>query len=358
MTEENPAADYLARHWQPGSSGLQQKVDELLALAHGGSGNQELYRDMLLSILRMAQADRNRWDAKIMRQTIKELEAAFARLEQFKRRRKVTVFGSARTPLDCALYRLAQQVGNLLADNDYMAITGGGGGIMEAVHTGAGLDNSLSFNITLPFEQKPNRVVAGTQHDLPFRFFFLRKLFLVKEADALILCPGGFGTLDETLEILTLIQTGKSPIVPVILLDEPGGRYWSSLLEFFQQQLLAEGYILDSDLNLLQLAESPEQAMQQIRSFYYNYHSSRWYRDHYQIRLNRPLTARALEHINGTFADICSVGGFTQQIDPVAAADDPELQDMTRLCFALNARAQGRLRALLDEVNKPENLEQ
>src|SRR5690606_7430988 len=141
---------------------------------------------------------------------------------------------------------------------------------------GAGLDNSLSFNITLPFEQKPNRIVSGTQHDLPFRFFFLRKLFLVREADAVILCPGGFGTLDEALEVLTLVQTGKSPMVPIILLDEPGGHYWKDLLTFFRNNLLTDGYILESDLNLLQLAESPHQALQQIRRFYRNFHSARW----------------------------------------------------------------------------------
>ncbi len=357
MSEDTRATDYLGRHWQTGSSGLHDKVNELLALAHGSSENLELYRDMLLSIVRMAQADRNRWDAKIMRQTIKELEEAFSRLEQFKRRRKVTVFGSARTPLDCELFRHAQQVGKLLADNDYMAITGGGGGIMEAVHIGAGLDNSLSFNITLPFEQKPNRIVAGTPHDLPFRFFFLRKLFLVKEADAVVLCPGGFGTLDETLEVLTLIQTGKSPMVPIILLDEPDGRYWSSLLAFFRHGLLDEGYIVASDLNLLQQADSPQQVMQIIQQFYHNYHSSRWYDDLYALRLNQPLNVDALANINTAFADICISGGFVQQQNPACTADDPELQHLTQLTFRLNARAQGRLRALIDEVNKPENLQ-
>lgn len=357
MSEKDHAADYLARHWQTSSSELRTSVDELLGLIHGDSDNLELYRDMLLSIVRMAQADRNRWDAKIMRHTIRELEEAFARLEQFKRRRKVTVFGSARTLQDCALYRLAQHMGKSLADNDYMAITGGGGGIMEAVHTGAGLDNSLSFNITLPFEQKPNPVVAGTQHDLPFRFFFLRKLFLVKEADAVILCPGGFGTLDETLEVLTLVQTGKSPMVPVILLDEPGSCYWSSLLAFFEQHLLKDGYILASDLNLMQLADSPEQAMRIIQQFYHNYHSSRWYDERYALRLHRPLTAQALDNINTLFADMCIHGGFSQEFNPAFAADDAEMQHLTHLTFLFDARTQGQLRALIDEVNKPENLQ-
>lgn len=355
MSEDTHAADYLGRHWQTGSTGLQDKVEELLNLAHGRSDNRQLYQDMLLSIVRMAQADRNRWDAKIMRHTIRELEEAFARLEQFKRRRKVTVFGSARTPVDSELYKVARHMGRLLAEDDFMAITGGGGGIMEAVHVGAELDNSLSFNITLPFEQKPNRVVAGTSHDMPFRFFFLRKLFLVREADAIVLCPGGFGTLDETLEVLTLVQTGKSPMVPIILLDVPGGGYWSALLDFFHHQLLAEGYILASDLKLLQQVDSPEQALDRIRHFYSNYHSSRWHNDQYLIRLNRPLTPEALDMLNTRFTDICSSGGFTQKPFAEPALEDPELQHLAHLTFALNARAQGRLRELIDELNRPEN---
>jgi len=356
MSEDTRAADYLSRHWQTGSSGVQQKVDELLALAHGGGENTPLYRDMLLSVVRMAQADRDRWDAKIMRQTLYELEEAFSRLEQFKRRRKVTVFGSARTPLDRSLYALARDMGKALSEHDYMTITGGGGGIMEAAHVGAGLDNSLGFNITLPFEQKANRVVSGTSHDLSFRFFFLRKLFFVKEADALILCPGGFGTLDETLEVLTLIQTGKSPVVPVILLDEPDGNYWKGLTSFFRNQLLAEGYILEADLNLLQLANSPQQAMRHILAFYSNYHSSRWLHDEFVLRLNRPLNDAALARINESFADICAGGGFVQQLSGDPQGDEPELQSLARLTFPFNGRAQGRLRALIDAVNTAENL--
>src|SRR5690606_1565587 len=174
--------------------------------------------EMLSTVIRMAQADRNRWDAKIMLQTLRELEQAFTVLEQFKRRRKVTVFGSARTPADDPLYALARELGETLAHSDLMVVTGAGGGIMAAAHEGAGLDNSLGFNITLPFEQNANATVRGSHNLLSFRFFFLRKLFFVKEADALVLCPGGFGTLDEALEVLTLIQTGKSPLVPVVLL--------------------------------------------------------------------------------------------------------------------------------------------
>lgn len=355
LLTENDSAELLSRHYRTGSTGLPHIVDELIAQAKGSSANMELYREMLLSVIRVAQADRDRWDAKIMLQTIRELEQAFARLEQFKRRRKVTVFGSARTQPDHHLYLLAQQLGEVLAKHDFMAITGGGSGIMEATHVGAGLDNSLGFNITLPFEQTANRVVSGTDHDLSFKFFFLRKLFFVKEADALVLCPGGFGTLDETLEILTLIQTGKSPLVPVILLDKPGGSYWQSLLTFFHEQLAAQGYILESDLQLMQLANSAEQAMQHILDFYTNYHSSRWLQDKFILRIQRPLTPAALTDIQHRFADLCTSGGFTQNEHTQQLSEENELSHLHHLAFTASGRDQGRLRALIDFVNREAN---
>lgn len=237
------ADDYLSRHFQTSGTDLARKVDELAALAApGDSPNLALYREMLFTVTRMAQADRNRWDAKIMLQTLREMEHAFSVLEQFKRRRKVTVFGSARTPVEHPVYALARKLGEELARYDLMVITGAGGGIMAAAHEGAGLENSLGFNITLPFEQHANHTVDGSGNLLSFHFFFLRKLFFVKEADALVLCPGGFGTLDEALEVLTLVQTGKSPLVPIVLLDQPGGRYWEHALEFMQEQLLENHY--------------------------------------------------------------------------------------------------------------------
>lgn len=354
MTDELDPADYLSRHWQTGGTGIQQKVDELIALSAGQSENASLYRDMILDIIRMAQADRNRWDAKIMLQTIRELEQAFARLELFKRRRKVTVFGSARTPPDHPVYALAKAMGATLSQHDYMTITGAGAGIMGAAHEGAGLDNSLGFNITLPFEQRSNPVVHDTEHDLPFKFFFLRKLFFVKEADALILCPGGFGTLDETLEVLTLIQTGKSPMVPVVLLDVPGGSYWEGLLRFFREQLCEHGYIQPSDFNLFKLAHSPEEAMQEILSFYSNYHSARWFKGQYVLRLHRPLTAAAMVQLQQNFAGLARDGQF-QQSEQGHADDEPELNSLPRISFAFNGRDHGRLRALIDVINQAEN---
>lgn len=357
MTDDKDPADFLTRHVQTGGSGLQRKIDELVVASAGKSTNAPLYREMILNVVRMAQADRDRWDAKIMLQTIAELEQAFARLEAFKRRRKVTVFGSARTHVDHQLYALARDMGRTLAANDYMTITGAGNGIMGAAHEGAGLDNSLGFNITLPFEQRSNDIVYNTEHDLRFRFFFLRKLFFVKEADALILCPGGFGTLDETLEVLTLIQTGKSPVVPVILLDVPDGQFWDGLLAFFKTQLCDQGYILEADFNLMTLARSSDQAMREILSFYSNYHSSRWIDGRYAIRMHKALSKPALEQIKEQFGDICQQGSFQQSSPTEADPDEPELAGMHRLEFEFNGRHQGRLRALIDFINQDENLE-
>ncbi|KAF1068027.1 MAG: Cytokinin riboside 5'-monophosphate phosphoribohydrolase [Pseudomonas citronellolis] len=348
--------DYLSRHFQTSGTDLSHKVEELAALAApGNSPNLPLYREMLLTVVRMAQADRNRWDAKIMLQTLREMEHAFSTLEQFKRRRKVTVFGSARTPADHPIYALARELGAALARYDLMVITGAGGGIMAAAHEGAGLENSLGFNITLPFEQHANRTVDGSSNLLSFHFFFLRKLFFVKEADALVLCPGGFGTLDETLEVMTLIQTGKSPLVPIVLLDQPGGQFWEQMLTLLREQLLDNRYILPSDLNLVKLVYSAEEAVEEIAHFYGNFHSSRWLKNTFVIRLNHPLTDTALAHLQERFAGLCLSGGFQQQAYSESEQDEPEFTNLVRLAFTFNGRDHGRLRELVDYLNQPEN---
>lgn len=348
--------DFLLRHFQVSGTDLKEKVDELTQLAvPPGSPNLALYQQMLATIASMAQADRNRWDAKIMLQTLRELESAFSRLEQFKRRRKVTVFGSARTQPEHPLYTLAHQLGAVLASHELMVITGAGGGIMTAAHAGAGREHSLGFNIALPFEQSANPTVQGSENLLTFHFFFLRKLFFVKEADALVLFPGGFGTLDEALEVLTLIQTGKSPLVPIVLLDQPGGTFWQSALHFMREQLETNHYILPSDLHLVRLVYSPEEAVQEIDGFYRNYHSSRWFNNSYRVRMNHRVNEAALLTLNKDFKDLCLTGHFDQQIACDSENDEPEFCHLIRLVFNFNARDHGRLRELIDFINLPDN---
>ncbi|MFK3773529.1 LOG family protein [Pseudomonas sp. NPDC089406] len=331
------------------------KVDEQLQLVAPNSPNLPLYRDMMLTILRMAHDDGNRWNAKITLQALRELDHSFRTLEHYKGRRKVTVFGSARTPVEHPMYALARELGATLARAELMVITGAGGGIMAAAHEGAGSDHSLGFNITLPFEQHANATVDGTDKLLPFHFFFIRKLFFVKEADALVLCPGGFGTLDEALEVLTLIQTGKSPLVPVVLLDSPGGSFWQDALAFISRQLEENRYILPSDLKLVRMAHSADEAVDEIRQFYSNYHSSRWLKNQFVVRMHHRLSEAALHDIEEGFADLRLSGRYHQQADSGAEHEEGNYSHLTRLTFAFNGRDQGRLRELVDFINLPEN---
>ncbi|AKX45734.1 cytochrome D ubiquinol oxidase subunit II [Thiopseudomonas alkaliphila] len=346
----------LTRHIQSSDLQLHNKIEALvLAVTPPDSPNKQLYHDMLLTIARMAEADRDRWDAKIMLQTLREMEAAFSLLSRFQRRRKVTVFGSARTSEHHPVYQQAELLGSLLAKNNLMVITGAGGGVMAAAHAGAGLENSLGLNINLPFEQGANATVENSDNLLTFHFFFLRKLFFVKEADALVLCPGGFGTLDEALEVLTLIQTGKSPLVPVVLLDQPNGQYWSQALAFMQEQLLDNHYISKHDLELMRLVHSPEEAVQEVIQFYQNYHSSRWLKKEFIIRIKHLLTEAALATLNQQFSDLCIEGSFKQLPNCYEIDYEPELCKLARLSFKFNNRDFGKLRLLVDFINRPEN---
>lgn len=356
MSFEND--NYLARQYQVSSIDLDGKVDELLELAvPPTSQNRELYREMLLTVARMAEDDRNRWDAKIMLQTLREMEASFSLLERFKRRRKVTVFGSARTEPENPLYQQAKELGEILARHNLMVITGAGGGIMAAAHEGAGLENSLGLNIALPFEQGANATVHGSGNLLTFHFFFLRKLFFVKEADALVLCPGGFGTLDEALEVLTLMQTGKSPIVPVVLLDQEGGTYWDRALAFMREELVDKHYILPSDLRLMRQVRTPHEAGLEIARFYRNFHSTRWFRDTFVMRMNRPLNEGAMEMLHKEFSDLCVNGGYAQVPYCAETHNEPEFCNQIRLEFVFNNRDFGRLREMIDFINLPQNWE-
>lgn len=348
--------DYLARQYQVSSIDLDTKVDELLKMVvPPTSPNQALYREMMLTVARMAEADRNRWDAKIMMQTLREMEASFSLLERFKRRRKVTVFGSARTEPDHPLYQQAKELGEILARHNLMVITGAGGGIMAAAHEGAGLENSLGLNIALPFEQGANETVNGSNNLLTFHFFFLRKLFFVKEADALVLCPGGFGTLDEALEVLTLIQTGKSPLVPVVLLDQEGGTYWDKALEFMREELVDKNYILPSDLRLMRQVRTPREAGLEIARFYRCFHSTRWFKNRFVIRMNYPLNEQAVETLHKEFIDLCVSGGYAQVPYCPEEHNEPEFCNQHRLEFVFNGRDHGRLRELVDFINLPQN---
>ncbi|OHB72649.1 MAG: Rossman fold protein, TIGR00730 family [Planctomycetes bacterium RBG_13_63_9] len=301
---------------------------------------------------KLAKDHTSRGDLKIISRTLRELRYAFKVFAPYRSCRKVTVFGSARTPADAPAYRQAVEFGRAMAAHDWLVVTGAAQGIMEAGHVGAGRAHSMGLNIMLPFEQIANPIIAGDQKLVHMKYFFTRKLMFVKESDAICLLPGGFGTLDEGLEVLTLLQTGKRDTVPVVFLDEPGGDYWSSFEQFVRQTLLARGMIEPEDLTLLKLTDSADEAVSEILQFFRVYHSMRYVHSRLVLRLTESPSEEKLDEINAGFSDILAQGQFTVDGPLADEKDEPELAELPRLVFHFNRRNFGRLRQLIDCLNR------
>jgi hypothetical protein len=300
---------------------------------------------------KLAADQPSRGDLKILSRTMRELRYAFKVFSPYRSRRKVTVFGSARTRPDKASYQQAVKLGRSMAEIGWLVVTGAASGIMEAGHLGAGRENSMGLNIMLPFEQSSNPIIAGDPKLVHMKYFFTRKLMFVKECDAVVLFPGGFGTLDEGLEVLTLLQTGKRDMVPVVFVDEPGGQFWQPLLEFFHNRLLADGMISSEDLSLFKLTDSVEAAVEEIQQFFRVFHSMRYVKNKLVFRLQTAVSEKLLADINGHFHDILTDGGFTQGSAQREERDEPALIALPRLVFHFNRRSLGRLRQLIDAIN-------
>lgn len=330
---------------------VDAEISRLIETA-GGVHHPEYVREMILAALKAGQEDENRADLKLMNSTLKEMRFTTKIFGPYRNIRKVTVFGSARTDPEEPVYQMAKDFGRKLAEAGYMVITGGGPGIMQAVNAGAGSDMSFGVNIRLPFEQSPNPTLEGNPRMITYKYFFNRKVAFLKEASAIALFPGGFGTLDEAMETLTLVQTGKRNPVPLVLVDEPGGTYWSRCLKFFSEELLSEGYINESDFNLFKHVFSVEAAVEEIRSFYRRYHSQRFVDRKLVIRMSSPLPPEAITSMNECFADILTPGG---SISPSPALpeeeDEPELAALPRLVVDFSRRDFGRLHSLIDAIN-------
>ncbi len=293
----------------------------------------------------------SRGDAKILSRTLRELRYAFKVFAPYRDRRKVTVFGSARTPADHPAYQQAVEFSRAIAEAGWMVVTGAGGGIMEAGHIGAGREMSMGLNIMLPFEQTANSVIAGDSKLVHMKYFFTRKLMFVKECDALVCLPGGMGTLDEAMEVLTLLQTGKRNPAPVVLLDELGGDYWLRFHEFIVDNLLSRNMISPEDLRLYKVTDRVDEAVYEVLNFYTVYHSMRYVRDTLVFRLNRRPSEKLLDEINETFTDILVGGRFVVR-DALPEENAPELANLPRLAFRFNRRNLGRLRELIDCLNR------
>jgi uncharacterized protein (TIGR00730 family) len=290
-------------------------------------------------------------DLKILSQTLRELRRAFSIFAPYRSQRKVTVFGSARTPHDAPSYKQAIQLGKRMADSGWFVVTGAATGIMEAGHRGAGRERSMGINIMLPFEQQANEIIRGDGKLVTMKYFFTRKLMFVMECDAVVCLPGGFGTLDEALEVLTLLQTGKRDIVPVVFLDEPEGDFWKAWNEFAGTRLLADGMISRADQSLYKICDSVDETVAEVLQFYRVFHSMRFVRKQLVFRLQRPLSDAAVADLNESFGDVLADGEFVQRAAFKEETDESQLVDLPRLAFHFNRRNYGRLLELIDAIN-------
>ncbi len=339
-------------HFTRTNGPVDEAIDRLMELAED-IHSPELVREMILAALKAGQEDDERADLKLMNSTLKEMRFTSKVFGPYRNVRKVTVFGSARTRPDEPVYEMARRFGRRLAEGGYMVITGGGAGIMQAANEGAGPEHSFGVNIRLPFEQRPNPVVEGNPRLITYKYFFNRKVAFLKEADAVALFPGGFGTLDEAMETLTLVQTGKRNPLPLVLVDEPGGTYWAKWIKFFEDELLARGYISVSDFSFFEGVDSVEAAVSEINRFYSRYHSLRYVDEQLVIRLTSALDSSHIQKLKERFADILSQGGTMVLSGPLSAeVDDPELAHLPRLVVDFNRKDFGRLRKLIDEINR------
>lgn len=295
----------------------------------------------------------SRGDVKILSRALRELRYAFKVFQQHRRQKKVTVFGSARTKPHELAYQQAVKLGKAMANAGWMVVTGAASGIMEAGHEGAGREHSMGINIMLPFEQSANPIINNDPKLVHMKYFFTRKLMFVKECDGVVCLPGGFGTLDEALEVLTLLQTGKRDMVPVVLLDAPGGGYWKSFHQYVIDHLLAAKLISPEDLSLYLVTDNVEAAVKEVTGFFHVYHSMRYVKNRLVFRLKQELSADKLAGIQKDFADILVEGTFEQRGPHSIEKDEPELASLSRLSFCFNRRNLGRLRQLIDTINKP-----
>lgn len=328
------------------------RIRELVAEVASGRHAEQI-EDMIETALRFGRDKAPLADLKLYKRAMRDLRAAASVFSKYTGIRKVAVFGSARTKPEAIEYKLARDFGARIVAEGYMVITGGGDGIMGAAQEGAGAERSFGLNIRLPFEQKANEVIEGDPKLINFNYFFTRKLNFVKETHAFALFPGGFGTHDEGFEVLTLLQTGKSPLVPIVLLDRPNGHYWETWRRFLVNDLLDQGLISPQDLRLFHITHDVEDAVNHITQFYRNFHSYRWVRDQMVIRLLQPLKPDALERLNARFASLLASGTIAQTGALPEEAEDTHLAHLPRLVLRPK-KDFGSLRVFLDALNTAE----
>jgi uncharacterized protein (TIGR00730 family) len=333
-----------------GNKEIDRKVEELLE-AWGVEFDTTQYAEMIVSILKMAQEKPHTRDVRLYNRALKELRYANKVFVPYQGVKKISIFGSARTRPESAEFIAAKDFARKMMEAGYMIITGGGDGIMGAAQAGAGKERSFGLNISLPFEQRANETIHGDPKLVSFKYFFTRKLNFVKESDAIALFPGGFGTMDEGFEALTLMQTGKSRMLPVVLVDAPGGNFWRTFDRYLREHLLMDGWISSHDFNLYKITNNLDEAVQEVMDFYYNFHSYRFVGEQLVIRLKREVPPGALGKIQRDFSDI--IRGECRMCTALPEeVNEPEIADLPRLCFTFDRRSYGRFRQLINRINE------
>jgi hypothetical protein len=325
---------------------LAALIDQLPSLEHG-----KWIQRALILLMQLAEEEIDRLDWKILTACVQDMERAFKVFYPYRHVRKVTIFGSARIAPDTPEYKLAVEFARYLTQQGFMVMTGAGGGIMEAGNKGAGAENSFGLNIQLPFEQGSNPFIEGDPKLINFKYFFTRKLFFLRESDAIALFPGGFGTQDEAFECLTLCQTGRSGPVPLVLIDKAGGTYWQEWDAYIRKHLIERGLVSPEDTSLYTITDSVDVAYEAINNFYRVYHSSRYVGEQFVIRLKSELSDADVEELNAKFSDMLVKGRIEKsQALPEEAPD--ETAKLPRLVLYFNRRDSGRLYQLISTISQ------
>jgi uncharacterized protein (TIGR00730 family) len=345
-----PTPARTRRPYSTGDAELDRRLTALVDELHLAPVDARSTYELLVTAIRMAEEPLSRLDRKLINASVKEMRYAFNVFSKYRDRKKVSVFGSARTPTGDPNYELAKELGRRMAEAGWMVVTGAGPGIMSAANEGAGQESSFGVNIVLPFEAKPNPFIASDPKLINFKYFFTRKLMFMKEAEAFVLFPGGFGTLDELFELLTLSQTGKSDLHPIVMIEADTG-YWPEIDRTLKEVLLTHGYIDREDVGLYYLTESVDDAVAHIQRFYRIYHSQRYVDGKLILRLNIDIPDEKMERLSQEFSDI--LRGPIQRVSASSGErQDGDVPDLPRLRLDFDRSHFGRLRQLIDRLNE------
>jgi hypothetical protein len=341
----------ILRDYEVGDQAIDSLISELVKLS-GSVETENLLREILTTTIKLGKESSDKGDLKLVNNALKELRYSFKIFSPYRAIKKVIIFGSARSKINSAEYKMAEEFSRKLSEKCYMIVTGGGPGVMEAGNKGAGSGKDFALNIRLPFEQKPNPYIDEKEKLINFKYFFTRKLIFVKETDATALFPGGFGTLDEGFEMITLVQTGKSRPRPIVLMEPKGSTYWATWMNFVKRQLVRNGFIKKEDLNLIHIVKSVDAAVKYIEDFYRVYHSIRYVSGLAVLRLNREISEKTLKLINKKFKDILISGEVMVSPPTSKEIQEGEFLKLPRLVMNFNMRDFGRLCEMIHVINR------